>query len=242
MSAPAAGDVAVTLAGERVVLLPERALWRPRRAQLLVADTHWGKGAAFRAAGLPVPAAALVADLARLTSALDRTDVRELVVLGDLLHAARGRTPEVEEAVGAWRARHPSLSVRLVRGNHDRHAGDPPKAWRMAVVDGPLVDAPFVLRHEVDGVGGGRALGDDAGDGPAAYVLGGHVHPVVTLHGPGGDRLRLPAFILGPRAGLLPAFGGFTGGAEVRPSTEDRVYVVADDAVLPVLASMGGHG
>ena len=38
-------DVQVRLAGEDVLLLPERALFWPRAATLVAADFHWGKGA-----------------------------------------------------------------------------------------------------------------------------------------------------------------------------------------------------
>jgi hypothetical protein len=56
----------------------------------------------------------------------------------------------------------------------------------------------------------------------------------VTLTGAGRQRLRLPCFFLGERVGVLPAFGGFTGTAVLKPTARDRVYVVADDEVLAV--------
>jgi metallophosphoesterase superfamily enzyme len=46
---------------------------------------------------------------------------------------------------------------------------------------------------------------------PGAYVLAGHLHPGVVLGGRAHDRLRLPCFHFGPRSGVLPAFGEFTG-------------------------------
>ena len=36
------GALPITLAGEAVVLLPERALWWPRERALFVADVHLG--------------------------------------------------------------------------------------------------------------------------------------------------------------------------------------------------------
>ena len=50
----------------------------------------------------------------------------------------------------------------------------------------------------------------------------------------GRQRLKLPAFWFGPRVGVLPAFGEFTGGAVVSPRPGDRVFVVAGDQVVPV--------
>ena len=45
----------VTIAGERLQLLPQRALLWPARALLMVADAHFGKAARFRTLGVPVP-------------------------------------------------------------------------------------------------------------------------------------------------------------------------------------------
>ncbi|HET7427286.1 MAG TPA: DEAD/DEAH box helicase, partial [Gemmatimonadales bacterium] len=58
-------DVGLRLAGEDLVLLPERALFWPRTATLVVADLHWGKAATFRAAGIPIPTGTTGEDLAR---------------------------------------------------------------------------------------------------------------------------------------------------------------------------------
>jgi metallophosphoesterase superfamily enzyme len=62
-------------------------------------------------------------------------------------------------------------------------------------------------------------------------VLAGHIHPAAVLGGRARDRLRLPCFHLGPQVGVLPAFGAFTGMHVMQRGAEDRVYVVAGDAV-----------
>jgi len=218
----AAGDLAIELAGEAMVLLPERALYRPAASTLLIADPHWGKAAAFRAAGVAVPGGTTTEGLERLTAALERTGAARLVVLGDLLHARAGRAPRTLAAVAAWRERHPRLAVTLVRGNHDRHAGDPPAELGIDCCDPPCAEGPFVLSHHPR-------------PAPGGYVLAGHLHPAVSLRGAGRQRERLPCFHFGARVGLLPAFGGFTGSADVSVAPGDRVYVVADGQVVEAL-------
>ena len=61
----------------------------------------------------------------------------------------------------------------------------------------------------------------------------GHVHPVVRLSG-GGDRLRLPCFFweADQRRLTLPAFGGFTGGYEMRLRPNTIAYAIAEDQVV----------
>jgi DNA ligase-associated metallophosphoesterase len=215
----AAGDLAIELCGERMVLLPERAAYRPGHRTLLVADPHFGKAAAFRALGVPVPGGTTAENLARLTRLVARTGAERIVFLGDFFHARAGRAKRTLDTLAEWRAAYPELQLTLVRGNHDRHAGDPPAELEIACVDGPLPAAPYAYAHHPEAA-------------PACYVLAGHVHPSVTLRGAGRQRERLACFHLGPHVGILPAFGDFTGTADVSVIPGDRVYVVADGQVL----------
>jgi DNA ligase-associated metallophosphoesterase len=215
-------DADVRLAGETVRLLPERAMFWPRAGTLIAADFHWGKGATFRAAGIPIPVGGTGDDLARLDAALNRTCARRLVILGDLFHARAGRIASQTLAeLRRWRERHPDLEMMLVRGNHDRHAGDPPDDLRINCVNAPAFVPPFVLRHEPSASAEG-------------YTLAGHLHPGIILAGPGLLRERLPCFWLTPATAVLPAFGGFTGLASIRFEPDDHVFVIADQEVVQV--------
>ncbi len=211
--------------GEELRLRPDGSVHWPAGHALLVADPHLGKGAVFRARGIPVPSGDSRADLARLDRALDATGAERLLILGDLLHAREAREGHVDDALARWRSRHPDLEVVLVRGNHDRHAGPPDPALGVRVVEEPWSLAPFLLRH--------HPPEDGAVEGPS---LAGHLHPVVRLHGPGRDRARLPCFWVRPRTLVLPAWGRFTGGHAVPVGPGDRVFVPVDGSVLEVEA------
>jgi len=178
-------DVMLTIAGEEVYLLAERALWWPNASTLIVADLHWGKASTFRATGIPIPIGTTSDDLARLDSALTRTGARRMVVLGDLFHAKAGRIASHTLAeLRRWRSLAAPVEILLVRGNHDRHAGDPPSDLRINCVNAPAFVPPFVFRHEPV----------ESGD---AYGLAGHVHPGITLMGRGLQRETLPCFVIG---------------------------------------------
>jgi DNA ligase-associated metallophosphoesterase len=214
-------DVMLTIAGEDVYLLAERALWWPNASTLVVADLHWGKASTFRAAGIPIPIGTTSDDLARLDSALTRTGARRMVVLGDLFHAKAGRIASHTLAeLRRWRSLASPVEILLVRGNHDRHAGDPPNDLRINCVNSPAFVPPFVFRHEAA-----------PGDG---YGLAGHVHPGITLMGRGLQRETLPCFVIGQMGALIPAFGSFTGFGTVEPGPGDRAFVVVEGEVLEV--------
>ena len=217
-------DVALTIAGEQVYLLSERALYWPGASTLVVADLHWGKASTFRAIGIQIPAGTTSDDLARLDSALQRTQARRMVVLGDLFHAKAGRVASHTLAeLRRWRSLAGTFEILLVRGNHDRHAGDPPADLHINCINAPAFVPPFVFRHEPV----------NSADG---YGLAGHVHPGLTLVGRGLQRETLPCFLIGKHAALLPAFGSFTGFGAVQPGPDDRAFVVAGEEVLPVAA------
>lgn len=211
----------IELCGERLWLLGERAIYWPARAALLVADVHIGKAASYRAQGQPVPRGTTAATLARLDALLAGYPCEALIVLGDFIHSRQGRAPATLALLRHWRERHAGLRICLIRGNHDKHAGDPPAELGIDMVDEPLVMGPFALQHE-----------------PVAHesltVLAGHVHPVTLLRGKARQRLRLPCFVIDERVSLLPAFGEFTGGWEVQAAAPTRLYLVGDGRVWPL--------
>lgn len=209
-----------TIAGEIVILLPQRAMIWHAQSMLIIADIHFGKAAAFRAKGIPVPAGTTTANLDAIDALISEHDVSHILFLGDFLHAKASHAPRTLEAIRTWRMRHPGLELTLVRGNHDSHAGDPPPDLDMRVVDEPHHLGPFAFCHhpqECDG----------------AYVLAGHIHPVYRLASK-GDALRLPCFLLGRRQGLLPSFGMFTGGHPIVPGKGDELYVTSGDKTFRI--------
>jgi DNA ligase-associated metallophosphoesterase len=207
----------VCIAGETLLLLPEKALYWPRAQMLVVADIHFGKAAAFRAQGVPVPRGTTSANLDALDALIARHRPRQIVFLGDFLHARAAHAPATLAAMLAWRQTHPALRLVLVRGNHDLHAGDPAAALGIEMADEPYLAAPFALCHHPD----------TAADG---YVLAGHVHPVYVLAS-GREALRLPCFVAGPARMILPSFGAFTGGFAIAPQPGERLWVSSGETV-----------
>ena len=207
--------------GETLVLLASGAAYRPARGWLVVADAHFGKAAAFRARGIPVPQGTTRENLDRLDALIAHTQPSALVFLGDLFHAAESHAPATLAAMRAWRDVHRALDVVLVEGNHDRRAGAPPAALAIRVEQEPWrVDGIAFCHHPqfVDG----------------AHALAGHLHPAVRLHGRADDSVRLPCFWLRDGLTVLPSFGSFTGGACIDREAGDRVVAIAEGRLYEV--------
>jgi DNA ligase-associated metallophosphoesterase len=211
----------IEVKGETLTLYAERAAFWHREGALLIADPHWGKAATFRKGGIPVPSGTTMEGIERLTSLMEKTNPKRVIFLGDLLHAKPGRSKEMFSALETWRNQHTHIEVTLVRGNHDRRAGDPPKELYFNCVDAPYVVPPFAFAHH-------PAVSHEG------YVIAGHVHPAIRLHGKGRQHERLPCFFFASNYAILPAFGDFTGVADVTPDEGDRVYAIADNNVISI--------
>jgi len=212
----------IDFAGAALTLLPGRAAWWPDESTLLIADAHLGKPASYRAAGAPVPEAVTASDLKRLTDLLTSTGAGRLVVLGDLVHDHAAWRATTLGALARWRESHAEIDILLIRGNHDVRASDPPEDLGVEVADPGLRLGPLELHHDPETVG----------ETPA---LCGHLHPGVRLRARRHTgALRAPCFWFSPRAGVLPAFGAFTGCMMIRPAAGDRVFAVGESGVLEV--------
>ena len=209
----------MTVAGETLHLLPDKAAFWPARQTLLIADPHFGKAATFRLSGLFVPRGTTQAALRRIDTIIETTRPTRIVFLGDFLHARRGRSEQVLSEIAIWRAARRDLEVLLVRGNHDRGAGDPPVEVSITPVNPPHLEGPFAFAHHPAAVSG-------------AYVLAGHLHPCLSLRGHGRQHEQLPCFWFGRDVGVLPAFGEFTGCSRVQPRNGDRLFVIGEGEVV----------
>ena len=200
---------------ESLRFLGERALWREQGRQLMVADLHLGKAEVFQAHGIPLPTDGDRGTLNPLLQLCHAWAPEQLIVLGDLIHAREGLTPELRETLRSL----PDLcgcEVLLIGGNHDRHC------W----IEGlPQLPSQCV---------GQLWLSHAPETPPAADLLNvcGHLHPMTRLRSR-ADRLRLPCFAFdpeGPRL-VIPAFGQLTGGHDCGERYQQ--WLVADGAILP---------
>lgn len=210
--------VTITLGTMPLQLRPDRTAHAPETGALFVADLHWGKAAAFRARGVPVPRGSTDDTLDRLSRALADTRARHLVILGDLWHDRAGRSAALDAALATWRDRHAAVAMMLVRGNHDRRAGDPAESLGIACVDEPWSLDGVALHHH-----------PPTADGP---WLAGHVHPAARLTGAGRQSLVVPCFHQRDAGVVLPAFGAFTGRGVIDPRRGDLLHCIAGDAVI----------
>ena len=156
------------IAGVRLGLLPEGALYWPDEKTLVVADLHLEKGSAFAARGQMLPPYDTAATLARLEALLARLGPDRVIALGDSFHDSRAGARMTEE--------HRARLVRLtgsrewiwIAGNHD----PAPPAGVGGIARAELRLGPLTFRHEPR-------------PGALPGEIAGHLHPAARIVGRG---------------------------------------------------------
>jgi DNA ligase-associated metallophosphoesterase len=196
------GGLAAPLAGAEVVMRASGALWLPNARALLAADLHLEKGSAYARRGQMLPPYDTHDTISRLESEIAALDPVIVALLGDTFHdsGAEGRLCADEASRLSAVARGRTL-VWIV-GNHDV---DGPKA-----LPGEVVDTLSLA---------GRMLGHEPTPGPSPGEIAGHLHPAARVAAPRGT-IRRRCFVTDGSRMILPAFGAFAGGLNVR----DRAF------------------
>ena len=193
----------------------KRAMFWPSESALLVADVHLGKASLMRQAGAALPRGTTTGDLDRLSALVADHRPQRLLVLGDLTHGAETLDAPWLQKFAEWRREHASLAITLVAGNHDRHMVLP----ELDIDIVPDLDLPpFHLSHAPT-------------THSQLHVIAGHLHPAARFRD-GRIALRWPAFWIGERRSVLPAFGSLTGLAPLSADRADRVYAVTPGGIL----------
>jgi uncharacterized protein len=211
-------DCLLALGGEQFLADPSGALLHPASATLIVADLHLEKGSFFAMRRQMLPPYDTAATLARLNAVAARLTPRRIVSLGDGFHDRDGpnRLPETEREALA----HLSLMAELifVAGNHDPSGtfdglGGSVSELRLGAV---------TLRHE-----------PAPGGGPQ---IAGHLHPVaLVVSSKGAARRR--CFAEGRETLILPAFGAYAGGLNIR----DRAFLKVMQGDIPKAHVLGSN-
>ncbi|MFB1023282.1 MAG: ligase-associated DNA damage response endonuclease PdeM [Vicingaceae bacterium] len=206
----------VEICGEKLFLLPEKAMYWETKSLLLIADLHLGKSAHFRKNGIAVPATAENKNWDLLHHLFQKIQPKRVNFLGDLFHSVHNKEWEVfSEIIQEY----PTIQFELTIGNHDILNPRLYKELNFKLFNS-LIEEPFIFTHEPLEIKS------------QFYNLAGHIHPGVKLKGKGNQKYRLPCFYFGKDGGLLPAFGSFTGLATIKVKKGDQVFVIAGEEVV----------
>jgi DNA ligase-associated metallophosphoesterase len=192
------GSVGLSLAGTRVRLRPSGALWLEAERTLVVADLHFEKGSAYAARGQLLPPYDTAETLRRLEAEVAALKPETVVLLGDSFHDDRAEARLGRADADRLEALARGRRLVWVVGNHD---ADGPRAAPGETV-GEILTSGLNFRHE-----------PRAGGQPGEVA--GHLHPAARVTARGRS-VRRRCFVTDGERLILPAFGAYAGGLNVR--------------------------
>jgi len=218
------GALLIELGGVSAALRPSGALWLAELGVLAVGDLHLEKGSAYAARGQLLPPFDTADTLRRLEAEVEALSPRVLVLLGDSFHDRRalGRLSSADAGRIATLGR--GRSLIWIVGNHDEeglgeafgNGGGGPLPGELAA---ELTLDALTLRHQPGGGGPGEVCG--------------HLHPCAKVVR-AGRSVRRRAFVTDGQRLILPAFGAYAGGLNVRDSAFEGLF-----AATPLVGALG---
>lgn len=224
-------DHPLALAGIGLIADPAGALYWPDESLLVVADLHLEKGSAFAARGVLLPPYDTASTLARLTRLVAHYAPRLVVALGDSFHDGGGPSRMTATDRAALTSVQRRRDWVWIAGNHDPDLPDGIGGGRADA----LAFGPLTFRHEPS-------------EGVCDGEIAGHLHPLARV-ARRGRAVRRPCFASDGRRLVMPAFGAYTGGLNVRNRAitalfgtlaftahmlgQRRLFAVAAESCLP---------
>jgi len=219
----------IVLAGVPLLADQRGALYWPEQGLLAVADLHLEKGSSFAARGVLLPPYDSAATLARLARLIVDYSPRCVVALGDSFHDGAGPARLGDDDRARLTTLQRGRDWIWITGNHD-----PEPAFSIGgAFHNVLAIGALTFRHEPTGVTG---------------EVSGHLHPVARV-AHRGRAVSRRCFAADKTRMVMPAFGEFTGGLNVRDAAfcdlfgtlaftahllgEERLYAFAARRCLP---------
>jgi len=184
--------------GEKLLLEAAGALWWPDERTLVFADLHFEKGSAFARSGQMLPPYDTRTTLRRMGLLMDRYAPARVIALGDSFHDSGG-AERLDDYERECLMRFGRFAEWIwIAGNHD----PAPPSWLGGRVCEEIAIGGLVFRHEPS-------------PAPAAGEIAGHLHPCKNVVRR-GRTMRRRCFASDGSRLVMPAFGAYAGGLDVR--------------------------
>ena len=219
----------VVVTGISLIADPFGVLYWPEHGLLAVADLHLEKGSSFARRGQLLPPYDTAATLARLAQLVASYAPRCVIALGDSFHDGGGPARLLREDRDHLLALQRGRDWLWLTGNHDPDHAD----GIGGTFHGEIALGGLTFHHLPTGASG---------------EIAGHLHPVARV-AHRGRAVSRRCFAADATRLVMPAFGAFTGGLNIRDAAfadvfgtlkftahmlgEDRLYAFAAKRCLP---------
>ena len=141
-----------------------------------------------------------------------------IIFLGDLFHNRHNAEWEI---FAKWRNKYHSVEMIIVLENHDILPLRLFNENNITVYTEEYKEDKFLLAHHPK-----TKFENDI------YIFYGHIHPVYCLRARGRQSIKLPCFVFDEMQAVLPSFGVFTEGYEIKTKDGRKIFMIANDRIL----------
>ena len=208
----------IKIKAQNLKLLPQKAIFWEEESTLIICDLQPGKNS-LKKDGFALSQNGTEKKFTRITQLIRDNHVERIIFTGDLYH---GKETEEWRMFTQWRKTHDNVRMDVVAGS-DSSTYSHYRNNSINVTSNELTVTPFTFcNHPQETISFEK------------YFIAGHIHPVFNVQGLHSDSTHLPCFCFGRAQAILPGFGNYTGGSEIRRKSGDQIYLVVDNSVVEV--------
>lgn len=195
-------------------LLPMRALYWPHRQMVIIADLHLGRVMPR----MPKIVENVQQTLLRVSEVLQHTNVNRLLFLGDVFHMRNTYHQELVGHFERWRATVAHVEMILVRGNHERAMGDPPRQLQLQCVDPGYEESGVTFLHEPRH--------------SHSFAMCAHLHPCLLVPTARAFATAVPCFVWNQEYLYMPAFEDTIPGRVISRRIDEHYACIHNQQVV----------
>ena len=186
----------IKFANENFEISPFGAIFWPNEEILIVSDLHLEKGSSYYQRGTFLPPYDTFDTINRLEEIIKQTYPKKVLLLGDTMHDKNGLLRMPNKMKEKFFSLLEKWSFVLISGNHDEEF----KGYDLKLFPSFKI-GKITFRHQ--------SSFDETTE------ISGHFHPVINTKFK-GVRIRTPCFLVTENKIILPSFGTFTGGLDIK--------------------------
>ena len=199
--------------------LPEGGLFWINKKILIIADLHLEKGSSYFKEGQFIPPNDTSENLKKLKNCINKIKPKEIIFLGDTFHDKYSLTRISKNNLKKFKNLFSHFQCYLINGNHDQKIIDK--------------DFYFVDDLEINGI---KFVHKKTNLNK--LEISGHFHPIAVAKYK-GIKIKNKCFICSNKKIILPAFGIYTGGLNVKNKNFDlsemenkSIFMIVNEEII----------
>ncbi len=186
----------IDFANQKFEMMPEGSIFWIDKKILILADLHLEKGSYFHSEGQFISPYDTIDSIKKLEKCIEKSNPSKIIFLGDTFHdknsVKRMDSSNIKRFINIFN----NFDCCLIKGNHDENL----ISDYFSFVDNTIINE-IAFTHKIEFF--------------KKFEVSGHFHPIACLNYK-GIKIKNKCFVFTKNKIILPSFGTFTGGMNIR--------------------------